>query len=266
MPEFNVNIPCASFQPGNKVPARRKTVALLFVQQQGRRFVVKSFFEEHDTDEQSEQRLQRELEAMEAFAALDVKVLRPVFGPATEFTLSVDGREIRLVHVLVFPFRECRTLQKAIADNPDPLPLIREAGTRIGERHGKANSMLQVHSDGAPHNILEDWTWFDFSAEHKTSDLSVAKSNEVWRFITGLAGVTPAGQTQARVTAFCETYADLPVMKLARDRKRRPWALLRMLARPHYLCALLAGDTQRLRRVRAWRALDNYLKAVSLAR
>jgi hypothetical protein len=233
---------------------------MLFVEQTGKRFVVKSFREPNDTDEQSEQRVARELAASEAFETLGVRALRPVFGPERECKMSLDERKISLEYVLVFPFRDCRTLQDAIAETQEPLSLIRGAGTRVARRHGMATSLLHVHSDGAPHNIFEDWTWFDFAAEHGTTDLAVAKANEVWRFISGLTGVTSSAQTRTRVAAFCEAYADLSILTLARDRKRRRGALLRMLAKPHHLWALSAGDTRRLRRLRAWRALNSFVK------
>ncbi len=259
MNEFDPSQPCQPFRADRSPGRGRSGNLLLFVQQGDRRFVVKSHDRPGNAPDTSIRRLQWEVDAVRAFAAIGVQVLRPVWGPADTLELQVEGQPLTLRHVLVFPFHDGRTLQEAIRQTPDPVPLVREAARRILERHRRARSVCEIHSDGAPHNIFEDWTWFDLDELPSTRDLRTAKAGEVWRFLTGVIDVTPLGQARTRVTAFCDVYDDRDVLRLARELRRKTCPLLRMLLQPYQFCRLAFGKSSSLGRLRTGRELSRYL-------
>jgi len=258
--------PCTSFSPPTRRRGRRRATALHFVEQGGRRFVVKSFAEPGDGTDEAARRARREIDAAAAFRRTGTPALEPLAGPLDETVLQIDGGRVEVRHALVFPFVEAPTLYDAIADAKDALPLVAEAGRRIRARHAAADSIAAIHSDGSAHNVFADWTWFDFCEPHAGDQVRECKGLELLRFIASVVEVSRSGATRRHVAAFCEAYEDDDLLALALDYSRtdethmrvRMWG--RMLGRPDKLVALWRGDTKHFRRIRTWDALDHALR------
>jgi hypothetical protein len=261
--------PSSPFVSVSAPPARRerrRANELLFLRQGERRFVLKSYVEPDDAPGDAEHRVRCELAGVEAFGRAGTAALAPIFGPAPELTIEVDGSRRTFAQALVFPYVELPTLYDAIAATRDPSGLLREAGARIRARHHMATEPAAIHSDGSAHNVFSDFTWFDFCDPHVGAEMRDCKAIELLRFVSSVVEVSPAGTARPRVAAFCEAYADRDILTVALDFGRmdephlqvRKWT--RMLGRPDKLLAFLRGDTRMFRRVRTWDALDRALR------
>ena len=256
---------CATFEPPPRRRGRRRATEILFVEQQGARFVVKSFAQPGDGDGDAARRARREIGGVEAFRSAGAAALAPLAGPFESLDLQIDGSRRALTQAMVFAFVALPTLYDAIADSPDPAPLVREAARRIRARHAAAQSAAAIHSDGSAHNVFSDWTWFDFCEPHAIGELRHLQALEVLRFVSSVVEVSRVRRARPRVAAFCEGYGDRNVLLLALDHARqdephvrvRSWA--RMLGRPDKLLRFLRGDTRLFRRIRTWDALDHAL-------
>lgn len=263
---FDAARPCASFEPPPRRRGRRRATEILFVEQQGARFVVKSFAQPDDRPGDAAQRAQRELDGIEGFRRAGVAALAPLAGPTEELALQLDGSLRRLPQAMVFPYVALPTLYDVVAESADPAPLVREAGRRIRARHAAAKSAAAIHSDGSAHNVFSDWTWFDFCEPHAIGEVRHLEALEVLRFVSSVVEVSRARRSRPRVAAFCEGYGDRSVLLLALDHARqdephvrvRSWS--RMLGRPDKLLRFLRGDTRIFRRIRTWDALDHALR------
>lgn len=265
-PAFDPSAACASFPPPARRRARRRPTRLLFVEQRGARFVVKSFAEDDDAPGEAERRARRELDGVAAFRAAGAAAVAPVFGPVERLALLVDEAETSVAHAMVFPFVDAPTLYDAVAATADPTPLLVEAGRRIRARHDAATSRDALHSDGSAHNVFVDFTWFDFCEPHASTEIRDCKAFEVLRFVASVVEVSGPGAARPRTAAFCGAYGDRDLVALALDHARmdephmrvRAWS--RMLGRPDKLFAYLRGDATQFRRVRTWDALDHALR------
>jgi len=260
---FDPVVPCTEFDLPIPVNPARHAARLRFVCQSGKRYVIKSYLAAETVDRAAAAlRLAREQAAAEAFSALGAGALQPVFGPAELLSITIAGSTEEFPMALVFPYRDCGTLERRVrSSNPQALATITEAAQRIAARHAGAVDLAAVHSDGAPHNIFDDWTWFDFSDQHDTDDLPTAKANEVWRFLCGtLALNRRLSADTALVRAFCGGYGDADILSLVHLQNRRRLPLLRMMLKPGKLARFLAGDAHQLMRPRAWRAIDHWLR------
>ncbi len=232
-----------------------------FVSQEGRRFVVKSFVAPGKRDQgAARESVEREEKSRAAFMRLGVDVLQTAFGPADSLDLVIDGQREHFAHVIVYPYRECETLEGKLR-GPDCLAVMTDAGRRIAARHAAADDIWGIHSDGAPHNVFEDWMWFDFASPHVTTDVDLARANEVWRFLCGaLALHASLSFDEEMVAAFCEGYGNPRILeRLLEDRRGRSLSF-RMLTQPVNALRLLSGDGRQLTRPRAWRALNAWLE------
>ena len=243
--------PCTTFRPRFAQRTRKTSGSPRFIEQNGRRFVIKSL---------STPEFERELETIAAFEALGVAALAPLGKQATTFTLHLDGNALQLLNTVVFPYRDTSTLFHELSETPNPLKLIAEAGERIQARHRQASSLREIHSDGSCHNVFSDWTWFDFSASHTQQELPDAKAHELWRFLTSTVEVTPPGQAAPRVAAFCEGYGDTEILHLLADQQNRYAHPSAFLSHPVKAIQLACGQTQHLRRPRTARALAGWLR------
>lgn len=264
--EFDPLRPCSSFPLPSRRRGRQRPTALRFLEQGGRRYVVKSFAEPGDGPGEAARRVQRELDAIAAFRRTGTAALEPLAGPLAEDTFLVDGVRVAIPHALVFPFVARPTLYDAIGDAQDAIPLIVEAAQRIRGRHAAADSVAAVHSDGSAHNVFADWTWFDFCEPHEAEGVRECKGLELLRFIASVVEVSRAGAARPRVAAFCAAYGDAETLALALDYSRTDHAMMRarmlgrMLGRPDKLVRLWRGETKHFRRVRTWDALDHALR------
>jgi hypothetical protein len=264
--DFRPDRPCTSFSPPSRRRDRQRATELRFVEQGGRRFVVKSYAEPGDGPDEAARRAQREIDAVAAFRRAGAGALEPLAGPLDTAGFDLDGRRVELRHALVFPFVEVPTLYDAIADATDATPLVAEAGRRIRARHAAADSIAAIHSDGSAHNVFADWTWFDFCEPHSGDQVRECKGLELLRFVASVVEVSRAGTTRRHVATFCDAYADRHLLALALDYSRteetqmrlKMWS--RMLGRPDKLVSLWRGDTTQFRRIRTWDALDHALR------
>ncbi len=236
-----------------------------FVSQAGERFVVKSFVAPGSGDLQAAREcVEREERSRAAFVALGVDVLPTALDPADSLDLVIDGRGERFAHVIVYPYRECETLEAKLR-GPDCLAVMAEAGRRIAARHAVADDIWGIHSDGAPHNVFADWMWFDFASPHVTTDAALARANEVWRFLCGaLALHASLAFDKTLVAAFCEGYGDRHILDRLREDRRGVPVWPRMLAQPVAFIRLLSGNGRQLTRPRAWRALNAWLEGAGV--
>src|ERR1700733_9508087 len=132
---FDPALPCASFDAPLRRRVRRRAPQLRFVEQAGARFVVKSYAEAGDAPEDPSRRVRRELEGIEGFRRAGSSALAPLLGLAADLELVIDGAPVAAAHAMIFPYVGAPTLDEALAAARDPLPLVREAASRIRARH-----------------------------------------------------------------------------------------------------------------------------------
>ena len=260
---FNPLLPCTSVDAGTK--ESRRDATLRFVAQNDRVYLIKSYLPPRTRDEEAARAaVAREQRSAAAFEALGVSTLQPVYGPVDAVELTIDGTLERLNHVLAFPYRNEGTLEACLTPfGPKALDTLCEAGRRIAQRHKAATDIACIHSDGAPHNIFEDWVWFDFATAHQTKDLAGAKAHEVWRFLCGTLALYPGlASDDQLVAAFCEGYADRDILTLLRKNRGDKPLWLQALLHPTHFVRLCTGQGDNLTRPRTWRALNRWLNAV----
>ena len=231
---------------------------IFIIEQNNRKFFVKSFSRKDQRDGSAY--LERELQSTRVFQQLGVKVLSPIGEPREVLELSNGEKHFSLRNVLIFPFLEQRTQAEVISCALDPEPLVREAARRIRVRHQRATSLLAIHSDGAPHNIFEDWTWFDFEEPHTSQDLQTAKDAEVWQFCAGLVAICAPNLVRRLVVAFCDEYQDMSTIRRLVNKHVRPMPWLRMLLQPVNLISLRRGNSRRFYRLRTATIMRAYSK------
>jgi hypothetical protein len=263
--DLDLDLPCRSF-PAPTRRGRQRATALYFLEQGGRRFVLKSYEEPGDRPGDAARRLRREIDAVAAFRRAGAAALEPIAGPVAKTAVWIDGALVEVRHALVFPFVETPTLYDAIGDADDGRAIVAEAGRRIRARHAAAGSVAAIHSDGSAHNVFADWTWFDFCEPHAGDEVRECKGFELLRFIASVVEVSRVGAARPRIAAFCDGYGDRDALAVALDHSRtedvpmRAKMLARMLGRPDKLVALWRGETKHFRRVRTWDALDYALR------
>lgn len=253
--------PLAPFDPGGGAVQKRRDATLCFVQQNGERFVVKAYAPDHRPDLDGKAAVDRELTGIHGFEQADTAALRPVCGPVDELKLSVGEQTFRFAQVLVFPYHTAPTLEQVMRENPDALlELVEEAAQRMVARHTRAEDIHAIHSDGAPHNVFADWTWFDFSTPHKSPDPGAATQHELWRFICGTLAVAARASDLQVISAFARGYAQDEVLLSLANARRQEGGGLRMARHPLDWLRLKLGDKGRLTRPRASLALDAWAK------
>ena len=232
---------------------------IFIIEQNSRKFFVKSFFREAQKGWGADC-MERELQSIQAFQQLGVKVLSPVDVPREKLDLSDGNRLFRLRNVLIYPLMKQLTQAEIIGCSLDPEPLVREAARRIRVRHQRVTSLLGIHSDGAPHNIFEDWTWFDFGEPHVSQNLQTAKDAEVWQFCAGLTAVCSPNLVRRLVAAFCDEYQDMSTVRrlIVKYERAVPW--LRMSLQPVNLIRLKRGNPDQFYCLRTAMAMRVYFK------
>lgn len=247
-------------QPFTSSGAVTSSQDVIIVQQGLETYFIKSFRAKRETS--AAECMARELEAIAGFKALGLSVLTPIAGPFVELQIEANQQRLDLTHVLVYPFTDQSTLAARVdTSHPDALQVIEEAGRRIAARHQASASLITVHSDGAPHNIFQDWVWFDFGDPHRSQDLALAKAHELWRFVTGCLAVNSVPSLdQAVVAVFHRGYGDARALALARTSYGYRNEFLRLLAHPLQLYQWQRGDGAKLQRIRASRAIAQVLK------